>query len=196
MISEGFRISSSVAGRLVRINRTAAIEYKSYILPSGPAVSMSIRDSHFDESIFPDAHRVKPEPYRGEDRRALGKHLLSFGKSPRNCVGMNLAVAELHLVIRNLFRRYDMEFVDTRERYMAMAHCFFSPFAPVPSQGLRVAVTITPTPFCSAARDAFPSIAWCTETLPAFLTASCVRVHQHGAIMSYSCSNCTMIMPN
>lgn len=116
VISEGLRISSSVAGRLPRVNRTAAIEYKSYTLPAGTAVSMSIRDIHFDESIFPNAYQFKPERWLGEDKRALEKYLIPFSKGPRSCVGMNLALAELYLVIGNLFRRYDMELVGTKRR--------------------------------------------------------------------------------
>ncbi|CAD6587386.1 MAG: hypothetical protein ASARMPREDX12_002831 [Alectoria sarmentosa] len=122
VISEGLRISSSVAGRLPRVSPTAAMEYKSYLLPAGTAVSMSIRDVHFDESIFPDAHRFKPERWLGDEKRDLEKFLIPFSKGPRSCVGMNLALAELYLVIGNLFRRFDMKLVDTKEEDLTMAH--------------------------------------------------------------------------
>ena len=140
VISEGLRISSSVSGRLPRVNPTAAMEYKSYIIPAGTAVSMSTRDVHFDERIFPDAHQFKPERWLGDGKRALEKYLVPFSKGPRSCVGMNLALAELYSVIGNIFRRFEMELVDTKEEDLIMAHDFFSSFGPAESKGLRVAV--------------------------------------------------------
>ena len=140
VISEGLRISSSVAGRLPRVNPTASIDYKQYTLPTGTAISMSIRDSHFDESIFPDAHLFRPERWLGDDKRALEKYLVPFSKGPRNCAGMNLALAELYGVIGNLFRKFDMELDGTKEEDIAMSHDFFTSFGPADSKGLRVMI--------------------------------------------------------
>ena len=140
VISEGLRISSSVAGRLPRVHPAASINYKSYTMPAGTAISMSLRDTHYDESIFPDAHLFKPERWLGEDKRALEKYLIPFSKGPRNCVGMNLALAELYTAIGNLFRRFDMELAGTKEEDMSMAHEFFAPFGPADSKGLRVTI--------------------------------------------------------
>ena len=116
------------------------MEYKSYIIPAGTAVSMSIGDVLYDELVFPDAHHFKPERWLGDEKRALEKYLVPFGKGQRSCVGMNLALAELYLVIGNLFRRFEMELSETKEEDMAMAHDFFSPFGPADSKGLRVVV--------------------------------------------------------
>ena len=141
VISEGLRISTSVAGRLPRVSPTASIDYDTYTIPAGTAISMSIRDVHFDESIFPDAHRFTPERWLGDDKRALEKYLMPFSRGPRNCVGMNLALAELYGVIDNLFRRFDMELAGTKEEDMTISHDFFSPFGPADSKGLRVAIS-------------------------------------------------------
>ena len=140
VISEGLRICSGVSGRLPRVNPSAVMEYKSYIIPAGTAVSMSIRDVLYDGSIFPDAHQFNPERWLGDEKRALEKYLVPFSKGPRSCIGMSLALAELYLVIGNLFRRFEMELFDTKEEDMTMAHDFFSPFGPADSKGLRVAV--------------------------------------------------------
>ena len=142
VISEGLRLSSSVVGRLPRINPKAAMQYKSFIIPAGTAVSVSIRDVHFNESIFPDAHQFKPERWLGDlgRKRALEKYLVPFSKGSRSCVGMELALAELYLVIGNMFRTFDMNLVDTTMEDMRIAHDFFSPFAPSESKGLRILV--------------------------------------------------------
>ena len=140
VISEGLRISSSISGRLPRINPTAATKYRSYTIPAGTAISMSIRDVHFDESIFPDAHTFKPERWLGDEGRVLEKYLVPFGKGPRSCVGMNLALAELYLVIATLFRKFDMRLHGTTEKDMVTMHDFFSSFGSADSKGLRVVV--------------------------------------------------------
>ena len=140
VISEGLRISSSISGRLPRVHPTAAMKYRSYTIPAGIAISMSIRDIHFDESIFPDAHKFKPERWLGDEGRALEKYLVPFGKGPRSCVGMNLALTELYLVIATLFRKFDMQLHGTTEKDMATAHDFFSSFGPADSKGLRAVV--------------------------------------------------------
>lgn len=140
VISEGLRMSSSATGRLPRVNPNAAMAYQSYVIPAGTAVSTSIRDVHFDEAIFPDARRFKPERWLGDGGKALEKYLVPFGKGPRSCVGMTLALTELYMVIGNAFRAFDMQLVDTKEEDMTTAHDFFSPFGPADSKGLQVAM--------------------------------------------------------
>ena len=141
-ITEGLRISSSVAGRLPRINPDAAIKYNDVVIPAGVAVSMSIRDVNLNEAIFPDADHFNPERWLGdsEKRQVLERYMVAFSRGPKNCIGMNLALVELYLVIGNLFRDYDMKLFGTREEDLKMTHDFFSPFGPADSKGLRVRV--------------------------------------------------------
>ena len=141
-ITEGLRISSSVAGRLPRINPDAAMKYNDVVIPAGVAVSMSIRDVNLNETIFPDANHFIPERWLGdsEKRQLLEKYMVAFSRGPRNCIGMNLALVELYLVIGNVFRDYNMRLFETREEDLKMTHDFFSPFGPADSKGLRVKV--------------------------------------------------------
>ena len=103
---------------------------------------MSIRDVNLNEAIFADADHFKPERWLGdsEKRQVLEKYMVAFSRGPRNCIGMNLALVELYLVIGNLFREYNMELFATREEDLKMTHDFFSPFGPADSKGLRVKV--------------------------------------------------------
>lgn len=141
-IIEGLRISSSVAGRLPRINPHAAMNYNDFVIPAGVAVSMSIRDVNLNERIFPDADHFIPERWLGDSeiRQVLEKYMVAFGRGPRNCIGMNLALVEIYLVIGSLFRDYNMRLVETREEDLKMTHDFFSPFGPTNSKGLRIKV--------------------------------------------------------
>ena len=140
VITEGLRISDSVAGRLPRVNRNAAMRYKSFEIPAGTAISMSIRDIHFNESIFSSAHEFQPERWLGDaaKKQALEKFMIAFSRGPRNCIGMNLALAEMYLVIGTLFRNFDMRLFNTKEEDLTVAHDFFMPFGPSDSRGLKV----------------------------------------------------------
>jgi len=140
VITEGLRISSSVPNRLPRVNHRSPISYESFSIPAGTSISMSTRDVHLDESIFEDAHKFKPERWLVDpaSKQALEKYFVPFGRGPRNCVGMNLAMAELYLVIGNLFQDFDIQLYDTKEEDLSIAHDFFSPFGPLDSKGLRV----------------------------------------------------------
>ena len=76
----------------------------------------------------------------GDEAQALEKYLVPCRKRPRSCVGMDLALAELYLVIGALFRRFNAELHGTSEKDMAMAHDFFSSFGPADPKGLRVMI--------------------------------------------------------
>lgn len=43
----------------------------------------------------------------------MEKHLTTFSHGSRICLGMNLALAELPLIISSLVERYEVEVVDT-----------------------------------------------------------------------------------
>jgi cytochrome P450 len=49
-----------------------------------------------------------PERWLGPDSKACDAALSAFSKGPRACFGVNLAYAELHLGIANVFRRFDL----------------------------------------------------------------------------------------
>jgi len=64
---------------------------------------------HHNETIFPSSHAFKPERWlepRPADAPPLERYLVSFSKGSRQCVGMNLARAELALTLAMVFRRY------------------------------------------------------------------------------------------
>lgn len=55
---------------------------------------------------------IKLQPIEGEEYLSVkdaSSFDMSFGYGPRNCVGRNLAIAEMNVFIAELFRRYDIE---------------------------------------------------------------------------------------
>jgi cytochrome P450 len=140
-IKECLRLGSAVSGRMPRINRHSPIRYKSYLIPAGTPVSMCQRDLHYSPDIYKNPESFVPERWLNPaTRRGLDKYFVPFSKGSRSCVGMNLALAVLHMTIANIFLRFDLELYETTMEDVSMAHDFFAPFGPTDSKGLRVTV--------------------------------------------------------
>ena len=91
VIQEGLRLHNPGTSRLLRISPDAALVYrdrsteKEWSIPAGTAVSMDVRTMNTNSTIFPEPHDFVPE--RWIDNPALDKHLMTFAKGARMCVG-------------------------------------------------------------------------------------------------------------
>ncbi|KAM0407379.1 hypothetical protein ACHAPD_012287, partial [Fusarium lateritium] len=63
--------------------------------PEGTPTSVQTLIQQTDEDIFPDPWTFRPERWLGEVGSARRKYFLSFNKSLRRCLDINLAKAEL-----------------------------------------------------------------------------------------------------
>jgi cytochrome P450 len=161
-INEGLRLASGVCGRLPRVNRHGPTQYADYTIPAGTAMGMSIRDIHYDPSIFPDPTTFKPERWLDNDdsndqnakyspRQLRERFLVPFGKGARNCAGSALAIAEMYAVVGNLFRRFccggeeegkeeqpGMRLWESGREDVEMVMDLFAPVVSFDREGLRV----------------------------------------------------------
>lgn len=91
-VRESIRLSYGVTARLPRISREGSMRYKSWEIPAGTPVSMTIVDVHNDEGIYPDAGEFRPERWIGGGRAKNGepleRYLVAFNKGPRQCLGI------------------------------------------------------------------------------------------------------------
>lgn len=83
------------------------VEVAGYRLPAGVTVIPAIGLVHARDDIYDDATQFRPE-------RMLGANLspttwLPFGGGNRRCLGANLALAEMRIVLREVLRRADLE---------------------------------------------------------------------------------------
>ena len=108
VIQETIRLSYGVTTRNPRILRNETLTVKdgdkTYVLPPDIPISMSTGLLHHDEKIFPDSHAFKPQ--RWLETPHLDKYLVSFGKGSRQCIGINLAYAELYMMMCAIFSTY------------------------------------------------------------------------------------------
>lgn len=138
-IAEGNRLSFGVTARVCRIAPDEALQYKNYTIPPGTPVSMTSLCAHTDERIFPDAWTFKPDRWLGQEGLARRKYQMAFNKGGRNCIGINLAHAELFLIIAAV-ARYDIELFETDVSDVEFKHDYQVAYPKLDSKGVRVVV--------------------------------------------------------
>ncbi len=139
VVLEGFRRSHGVPHRLQRISPDAPLQYQDWIIPPGTPVGMSAIFMHDNPEKFPDPHTFRPERWLGGGDR-LEKYLVNFSKGTRQCLGMNLAYAEIYLTLAAVFRRFEFELFETTREDVEVYHDFFNPQPKLGSKGVRVMV--------------------------------------------------------
>ena len=121
IINESLRLSYGATSRLQRVCPDESLAFtdsttqKQYSIPPNTPVSMTSLLVHHDESIFSDSHSFNPERWITEP--GLRRYLVSFSKGSRQCIGINLAYAELYCCLARLFRKFgskDVKFDDDK----------------------------------------------------------------------------------
>ncbi|KAF9732898.1 hypothetical protein PMIN06_007474 [Paraphaeosphaeria minitans] len=148
IIHEGLRLATGVSGRLPRINKTAPTLYtnpsshSTYTIPPNTPISMTTRSMHYNAACYPSPTSFQPSRFLApEDKKESLRWFAPFGRGARSCVGQHLAMAEMYMVIGNLFARWEVrlaEGVDGRD--VGMAHECFAPFPEVGRAGVLLDV--------------------------------------------------------
>lgn len=146
VVQEVHRFAHGVVGRLERISPETPIKYKDWTIPPGTPVAMTSLLQHRDASIFPDPMRFDPERWLPQPQSSsnesggerLDKYLVPFSKGTRQCLGINLATAEIYLTIAMVWRRFEMELFDTTGRDAEVVADYFIPGGHEDSKGVRI----------------------------------------------------------
>ncbi|TVY18530.1 Cytochrome P450 monooxygenase SAT11 [Lachnellula arida] len=126
VISEGLRLSYGVTTHLQRVSPDTAMHCQNREIPPGTPVSMSSILLHQNPTIFPDPHACDPD--RWIDNPGLKCYLVSFSKGSRQCLGMNLAYAELYLGLGYVVWRFQgMGLVGTTRDDVEVVADYFMP---------------------------------------------------------------------
>ncbi|KAK4222262.1 cytochrome P450 [Podospora fimiseda] len=143
IIKESLRLSYGVMHRLPRVSPDVSIQYKGYTIPPGVAVGMSAYLQHSDAEVFPSPDKFIPERwFAGNVTPAMNKSYVPFCRGSRNCLGMNLAMAEMSLILAVLYRPNGPEFelFETDESDVKQAHDFLIPLPKLTTKGVRALV--------------------------------------------------------
>ncbi|KAF2634512.1 cytochrome P450 [Massarina eburnea CBS 473.64] len=138
-IMEAVRLTYGLSARNPRTH-DKDIRYKQWLIPKRTCVSMSVPDVNHDEDIFPHSHLFVPERWLDGAGVGLEKYMVSFGRGTRSCIGVNLAWAELYIVLGTMFRGWKFELFETGVRDVEMGADYFIPHVWRGSGGVRVLV--------------------------------------------------------
>ncbi|KAK1750420.1 cytochrome P450 monooxygenase sdnE [Echria macrotheca] len=141
VIKESLRLSYGVTTRLPRVAHED-IHYKGYVIPAGTPISQTAYFILTHPDVFPEPHVFRPERWleNGKLSTSLDKYLVAFGKGSRQCLGINLAYAELYLTTATLVRRFDWEIYETTLDDVVCKRDFFVAVADLDSKGIRARI--------------------------------------------------------
>ncbi|KAJ5640146.1 benzoate 4-monooxygenase cytochrome P450 [Penicillium longicatenatum] len=111
VVQESLRLCNPITHRLSRVFPDKALRYQDYVIPPGWTVGMTAMLIHENESIYPEPYEFRPERWLNEDfeSRQLERYCVPFNKGVRVCLGLNLARAELFLILAVLFRQFKFD---------------------------------------------------------------------------------------
>ena len=141
VINEGLRVSYGTIHRLQRVHPDTTLTFRDWTIPPGTPVGMSSIHMHNDPAMFPEPRKFDPSRWMGPEKELRQRQLFNFGRGTRQCVGMNLAQAEIHMALATIFRKFGtkMRLFDTvRERDVDVKHDFFVTNPSLDSRGVRV----------------------------------------------------------
>ncbi|KAF6758368.1 cytochrome P450 [Ephemerocybe angulata] len=104
VIQEALRLSHGVVSPLPRIVTEDAL-IGGVLVPKGTVVAMSQTFVHLNRDIFPNPKKFDPDRWLVKGAGDMSNYLVAFSKGQRSCIGVNLAWAELYLILGNLFRK-------------------------------------------------------------------------------------------
>jgi cytochrome P450 len=109
-INESLRMYPPVAAGLPRTVPHGGASVAGSFVPAGAVVSIWQWAINYDPQLWADPWSFKPERFLGD---ALHKNdrldaMQPFSTGPRNCIGKNLAYAEMRLILAKIIYNFDM----------------------------------------------------------------------------------------
>ncbi|MBW0525988.1 hypothetical protein O181_065703 [Austropuccinia psidii MF-1] len=123
-INEGLRRHSTSSIGLPRV-MPKTVDFKGHLLIEGVICSIPTYEIHHDPEIWGDPWVFRPERWLEPDAKKYEAAFLPFSHGPRACVGRNLAIMQLQIIISTLIKRYDFRLkkpdqaeLNTREGFL------------------------------------------------------------------------------
>ncbi|KAL8871184.1 MAG: hypothetical protein Q9174_002934 [Haloplaca sp. 1 TL-2023] len=139
-------IEEGASQRMPRVSATDTFHYKSYPIPPGVIFSSDVYSVHTNETIFPEPHKYIPSRWLNDPKgpdgvKPLSRYQVAFSRGTRVCLGMQLAYAEMYIIMATLIRRFDFDVCEgVEEADVGFVRDYILPAPRAGSQGLRVTV--------------------------------------------------------
>ncbi|KAK4225933.1 cytochrome P450 [Podospora fimiseda] len=117
-IQESLRVFPAVPVGVPRVVPSSGKAIMGKYVPSGTRVSVHHYSTYHSEENFVDAEKFLPERWMGEDKKFEGdkrEAAQPFAYGPRDCIGRNMAMHEMRLVLARVLMRVDLELCEESE---------------------------------------------------------------------------------
>lgn len=81
-------------------------------IPAGTTVIPYIYGAHHNEAFWPDPDQFDPDRFLEKNHPFA---FIPFGGGPRVCIGQNMAIMQILLVIASIIRKYDFELINEKQ---------------------------------------------------------------------------------
>ncbi|KAI0791428.1 cytochrome P450 [Abortiporus biennis] len=112
VIKESLRFSHGIIWPMNRYVPSNGAMISGVYVPGGTVVGISNAMVNLNETLYPNPLVFKPERWLGggisdnESNKMTVADIVSFGRGPRSCLGINLAYCDLYIAFANFFRRF------------------------------------------------------------------------------------------
>ncbi|KAL3455993.1 cytochrome P450 [Aspergillus heterothallicus] len=125
---EGMRMHPSVGLTLPRTVPSGGCQIAGQWFPGGLRVGVNAAVVHLNETIFgEDAKEYNPDRWFREDAVNMDRNMFQFGGGSRTCIGKNIPLCEIHKLVPELLRSYDLELASSKYGFRTMNHWFNKP---------------------------------------------------------------------
>ncbi|MGW5449214.1 cytochrome P450 [Streptomyces asiaticus] len=125
VVKEVLRLRPVITGSGRLLDRPLRLD--GYEIPVGWVAIPMFSLIHQDSEAYPDPEEFRPERFLGEGAQAAQKSFLPFGGGRRYCVGAQLAMMEMKVIIREVLRRVELTATDPAPEAQRMWHVTLVP---------------------------------------------------------------------
>jgi cytochrome P450 len=118
-IKESLRLSYGVAGGLLRLSPNKEVTLAGLKIPPQTSIVTSIHTHHHTASLFPNPDAFNPSRWLpgspGKEGENLDRNMVVFGTGSRMCLGKELALLEIYVVVSTLIMAFEVGLVGEKE---------------------------------------------------------------------------------
>ncbi|OAL27054.1 hypothetical protein AYO20_09862 [Fonsecaea nubica] len=129
-IKEAIRLCPPADNLFGRVVGEGGKVIEGQFLPPGTEITSNAYVVQRDPDLYPDPEAFRPERWLESKEKAaeLELHQFVFGIGPRICLGKDVAIIELHKLLPEIIRRFDLELVTAGKYVVAGGVAYFENF--------------------------------------------------------------------
>ncbi|KAK5652338.1 hypothetical protein OQA88_10530 [Cercophora sp. LCS_1] len=119
VLNEALRMYPPVTSNLVRAVPEGGAQVAGRFIPGGTYVEVQHWSVNHSKDNFADPWEFKPERFLDPKKTDVLEALQAFSTGPRNCIGRNLAYAEMRIILARLVFDFDMKLADDSKDWVS-----------------------------------------------------------------------------